>query len=190
MASLKSYLYGAAPILGLTGATLYERQRALVNMGVLEAAPGRGPGSGVPLTAYNIAAVIIALLATETITEMDERVIALINAPPFFDPVKDHDEWVKAGRPTFCTSAAAILGGNDLPWPLKRRVKEMGVYRRPWRGFLKSRTGGEATYGAKMKGSESPRIEITAALDFLVLRDLAVFTQGALSQAKEEEDEE
>ena len=65
MAGLKSFLYGVAPILGVSPAALYERQRALVNIGVLKTTAGRGPGSGVPFTAENFAAIVISLLAAE-----------------------------------------------------------------------------------------------------------------------------
>src|SRR4051812_2434564 len=72
MAGLKSFLHGLAPILGTTGAALYERQRALVALGVLKPTKGRGPGSGVPFTPYAEAAVLISLLTTDNLAEVDE----------------------------------------------------------------------------------------------------------------------
>src|SRR6478735_4032377 len=97
MAGLKSFLYGVAPILGVTGAILYERQRALVNLGVLKAEQGRGPGSGVPLSAENAAAVIISLLAAGSLSEVDERVVALCRAlPDDADPI-ERRLWEKRG---------------------------------------------------------------------------------------------
>jgi hypothetical protein len=80
MVGLKSFLYELGPLLGTTGIALYERQRILVNLGVIEAAPGRGPGSGVPLTADNIAAMIISVLAADAPSEIDQTVAALCNA--------------------------------------------------------------------------------------------------------------
>jgi hypothetical protein len=80
MVGLKSFLYELGPLLGTTGIALYERQRLLVNLGVVEAVPGRGPGSGVPLTANNIAAMIISVLAADAPSEIDQTVAALCNA--------------------------------------------------------------------------------------------------------------
>src|SRR5271166_4852624 len=119
MASLKSFLYGVAPILGTTGATLYERQRALVNLGVLKSAPGRGPGSGVPLTSESFAAVLISLLATDNLSEVDQRVVAICNAKPegaTRRPSDEHVRWVRIGKPTFQSEVAKVLSGQEAQW--------------------------------------------------------------------------
>ena len=191
MAGLKSFLYGVAPILGVTGAVLYERQRALVSLGVLKAAKGRGPGSGVPLTAENVAAVIISVLVTDNLAEVDERVVNLINAPP---RTKDRNQWIKAGRPTFCTGVAAVLSGGARSWPLEHSVGEIRVDRF-WTGIISDGfgqiSGGTTEYSAKFNPS-GPRpspIKISAVLDIGVIQKLEAFTQGALSQAAVEDDE-
>jgi hypothetical protein len=81
MRSLKGFLYEVAPVLGMTGGALYERQRALVKLGALESVPGRGRRTGVELTAESFAAVLISVLAAEGWSDVDERVVALFKAP-------------------------------------------------------------------------------------------------------------
>jgi hypothetical protein len=195
MASLKSFLYGVAPILGTTGAALYERQRALVNLKALESAPGRGPGSGVPLTAYNVAATIISVLAAENLAEVDERVVSLINAPPRLIGEGAHNRaaWEKAGSPTFCTAVAAVLAGGPMPWPMegKRPVHAIRITR-AWLGELVSSPSGAnpTSYLSLHPGRYFWPILIVAELRSATLQSLKDFTQGALSQAAAEEDDE
>jgi hypothetical protein len=199
MASLKSFLYGAAPILGMTGAGLYERQRALVNLKVLEPAPGRGPGSGVPLTPYNIAAVIISVLAAENLSEVDERVVSIINAAPEMLGRAAHNpaDWKRAGSPTFCTAVGAALAGEPPPWP--GRMREMPVHTirvtRCWRGQLvQSPSGARPTEyiitDLPAFAREYSPVQITAEIESGVLDRLVSFTKGALSQVAAEEDDE
>lgn len=82
MASLKSFLPQMAGVVGTTADALYSRQRALVELGVLEAVKGRGPGSGTPLTASSVSAMIIALVAADSLQDTDNRVVALCHAVP------------------------------------------------------------------------------------------------------------
>jgi hypothetical protein len=79
---LKAYLPRLAEIIGSTPASLYERQRALLRLGLLSAQPGRGPGSGVKLSADSLAVMIISILATENLSDIDKRVVRLCNARP------------------------------------------------------------------------------------------------------------
>lgn len=63
--SLKAALPELADMLGrVTAVALYERQRALVAEGLLEAEPGRGPGSGARLTPHSLAVLLIGWLAS------------------------------------------------------------------------------------------------------------------------------
>src|SRR5262249_34293535 len=103
MPSLKSFLYGVAPIIGATGAALYERQRALVSIGALKSLPGRGPGSGVPLSAEAFAAILISVLATDNLSEVDERVARLLSTAT--DDM-DAQTWRRLGKPTFLSETA------------------------------------------------------------------------------------
>lgn len=69
MASLKSYTPALADILGTTASALYERQRALVRSGLLASESGRGPGSGVRATSPAVGLLLIAILATDSLSE-------------------------------------------------------------------------------------------------------------------------
>jgi hypothetical protein len=63
-ASLKSCIPALAAALNETPGALYERQRALVQEGLLESAPGRGPGSGVKATPVAVGLLLISILAS------------------------------------------------------------------------------------------------------------------------------
>jgi hypothetical protein len=67
--SLKSKFPALAVILGETPDTLYGWQRALVREGLLDAAPGRGPGSGVVATPKTMAQFLIGVCCQATRVE-------------------------------------------------------------------------------------------------------------------------
>jgi hypothetical protein len=207
MASLKSFLYGVAPILKTTGAALYERQRVLVNLGALEATPGRGPGSGVPLTAENFAVILISLLATDNLSELDEEVVDLCNSrpDPMSAPTASASQWKAWGKPTFKTELGRVL--NRQPSPaivfaataggISPRLKELDeavairisvarfrygqiVYRR--RFDDDRRPLNFALRGASPSGP----IEITAEIGLKVLNQLQDLIRFALAAEQEE----
>jgi hypothetical protein len=72
--SLKAYAPLLAWRLGTTPAALYERQRALVRDGLLDQSEGRGPGSGVQAGPYPVALLLVAVLATDSLSETAEKV--------------------------------------------------------------------------------------------------------------------
>jgi hypothetical protein len=80
MSSLKGYTPALARHLGTTPAALYERQRELVRSGALDAGDGRGPGSGVRATSPSVAMLLIAVLATDSLSETSEMVGLLAKA--------------------------------------------------------------------------------------------------------------
>jgi hypothetical protein len=82
MAGLKSFLPVMAETFGTTADALYNRQRVLARMGLLPSVAGKGPGSGVPLTADSLAVMIIALMAAETLHDVDDRVKGICEAKP------------------------------------------------------------------------------------------------------------
>jgi hypothetical protein len=195
MAGLKSFLFGVAPILGTTGAALYERQRALVSLGVIESAAGRGPGSGAPLTGENFAAVLISVLATDNLSEVDQRVVDLCNAAPTASfQSSHHREWKAKGSPTFKTEIGRLLSGEPLAWggpipkPAAIRVSRI------WRGQIIPAREVQLTYVHLKKyledQSEPTPISLTAAIERETLGKLIAFTSGALTAAIEEEDDE
>ena len=82
MGSLKAFLPIMAGLVGTTPDALYTRQRALVDLGLLTYKPGRGPGSGSPVSADNVAALLIALMTADTLQETDKRVKEMCFAAP------------------------------------------------------------------------------------------------------------
>jgi hypothetical protein len=199
MSSLKSFLYGVAPIIGITPNALYERQRALVKLGLLTAAPGRGPGSGVPLTAENIAAVVISVLAAENLSDVDDRVVDLCKAQPegTLGRGEPRKIWEKLGKPTFLSDVARVLSGQNARWRHHddRELYYYGIrVSRIWRGqIIESPTGASPiTYFPDDSDKYTPfhKISITAEIEDEMLSKLVTFTQGALSQAKELEEED
>jgi hypothetical protein len=192
MAGLKSFLYGIAPSLGISPLALYERQRALVNLGAIKSAGGRGPGSGVPLTAENFAAVLISLLATENLSEVDDAVVALCNATakPWRDPRKDLADTVRSkGKPTTFKEALGRVLSDQVEKPtIVLAVRVL----RPGRGQI--------DYGISplmpiatdfpARGADAPGpIQISAEISKPVLDQLKDLTCSAL-KAESEEDEE
>jgi hypothetical protein len=88
MASLKAFLPVLARILGTTPDALYSRQRALVNLGLLAIREGRGPGSGVELSADSVGVMLIACLCSDTLAGTDQRVVDICNAGDVFSSEK------------------------------------------------------------------------------------------------------
>ena len=108
MASLKSFLGGLGPALGFTPAALYERQRALVRHGILKPISGRGPGSGVELSSYSVATLLIACAAAPSLSDVDGRIVEYCEAPAI-------DETCPlTGKKTFREAVQAILEEKAL----------------------------------------------------------------------------
>jgi len=82
MGSLKAFLPVLAGLVGTTPDALYTRQRALVELGLLTYKHGRGPGSGSPLSADNVAALLIAIMTADTLQETDKRVKEMCLSAP------------------------------------------------------------------------------------------------------------
>jgi hypothetical protein len=88
MKSLKSFLPQISGFLGTTPAALYERQRQLVRLGILTPEKGHGPGSGVKLSADSVAALLVALLATDNLSDTDDRILRLLASKPLVKSAK------------------------------------------------------------------------------------------------------
>lgn len=110
MVSLKSFAPVLANQFGTTSAAIYERQRALIRAKVLPTPTGRGRGNGLQATSETVSMLIIAMLATDNLSDTDRRVKKLANA-------KTNPE-AKAGRlkgsPNFGCALAAILNSDEL----------------------------------------------------------------------------
>ena len=186
MASLKSFLQGVAPILGVSLATLYERQRALVRLGVLPPSTGAGPGSGVPFTAKNFAAILISILASDSLSDVDQSMVALFKAKPetTFDdwswgrsekrsdgrlPFPTHfwSELTPRGKPTFLRDVALVLSGYTakVPWEEHEEAYEpvwtigdiTGVrVSRVWRGQIVVKVGDSSFFASYHSSKNRP----------------------------------
>jgi hypothetical protein len=195
MAGLKSFLYGIAPILGISPAALYERQRLLVNLGLLKTTAGRGPGSGVPFTAENFAALLISLLAEQSLSKVDQYVVDLCNAQPEGTlPLGENRRlWEKVGKPTFMSDLGRVLSGQPTVWkPSKIGLVESVRVTRPWRGqIVLAPPRRPIAYfpDDSDKFMIAKSINITAEIEDEMLSKLITFTKGALSQATAEDDE-
>ena len=78
--ALKTFLPLLGEWLGVSAAQIYERQRLLVDAGILKQINGRGPGSGVPATPQNISKVLVALLVGELRQDFERAVKAVCAA--------------------------------------------------------------------------------------------------------------
>lgn len=121
MASLKSFIPTLANPLGMTPAALYERQRALVRAGLLEAKPGRGRGSGVSVTPQSVAMMLIAILATDSLseTEAQTKIVATLK--------NTKGRCSLTGKKTLAAALTAILASEDTI----KRAKWIYVHRGP-----------------------------------------------------------
>jgi hypothetical protein len=80
MASLASFHRVLSPLLGFSEAALYERQKALVRIGALPKATGRGWASGgAAATSDSVAWMLVSVLATDNLSEVPEAAPALAN---------------------------------------------------------------------------------------------------------------
>src|SRR5262245_65963474 len=79
--TLKGYAPQMARYFGLTPLAVYERQRALARLGLLSD-EGRGPNRGVKAIPETVGRLLIAMLATDSLSDTDERVRKLLNAKP------------------------------------------------------------------------------------------------------------
>ena len=68
--SLQGCLPVLAEVLNVNRTTLYERQRALVREGLLDALPGHGRGSGVRATPESVAMLTIGMLASVNLADV------------------------------------------------------------------------------------------------------------------------
>lgn len=123
MSSLKAFLPALSDILRLSRDALHNRQRALVELGLLDVVPGRGPGSGAPLTATNVAGLLISLLAARELRDVDVEVVAICRAKML------PDRKSTSSKPTFQEAVAEALVDDFL------EIETIRVTR-PWRAQI------------------------------------------------------
>jgi hypothetical protein len=81
MISLREFGEIISPMLGLSAAAVYERQRALVRLGIFPQ-PIKGRGHGLVASPSTVAPLLLSVMATESLSEIDERIVRLCNARP------------------------------------------------------------------------------------------------------------
>jgi hypothetical protein len=106
MMSLKAFAPILADLLDLTPAAIYERQRALVRAGVLPTPVGRGRGNGLPATAETATLMLIAIMATDNLSDTDDRVKKLSELKISKHPETD-SKLIKAS--TFRAALVAVM---------------------------------------------------------------------------------
>jgi hypothetical protein len=114
MISLNKFLPQISGFLNTTPAALYERQRQLVRLGILTAEKGHGPGSGVKLSADGVAALLIALLATDNLSDTNDQIRLFLDSRPndqirLFLDSRPLVKSAKIGAKTFREVLAAFL---------------------------------------------------------------------------------
>jgi hypothetical protein len=127
--SLKAYAPLLACRLGTTPAALYERQRALVRAGMLDQSAGRGPGSGVQVGPYPVALLLIAILATDSLSETAEkvRIFAAAKARGGLCPL--------TGEQAFVEAVARVLDRGEPHW---RKIESITIRRTSGQGVIAS----------------------------------------------------
>jgi hypothetical protein len=119
MISLKSYAPVLADYLGMTPDALYERQRVLVRSGALVAPVGRGPGSGIRAMPSSVTQMIMAVLATDSLSEIDEKTRKLGSGRA------EHNACPLTGANDFVGALELILASEALA----NKVQEIEVAR-------------------------------------------------------------
>lgn len=115
--SLKSLFPELGRILGETPDTLYGWQRAMVREGLLDAAPGRGPGSGVPANPEAMAQFLIGICCQATRSENAPLARTVAKAP------SADGQCPLTGAKTFIAALTATLADESLA----ARVVEVNV---------------------------------------------------------------
>jgi len=115
--------------------TLYERQRELVRCGLLPQLRGRGPGSGVPLSAETLATFLIGVLATDKLADLGERTAALCKAVPVINDQRSKS--LKFGNSHFQMDVARALLQERVAGRRSKTNLFLGIQvTRPWRGII------------------------------------------------------
>ena len=114
MVGLKALLPQLAKLVGTTPAALYERQRALVRAGLLQGETGRGPGSGVRATPNSMAMLLITLLASDSLSETENRAKVFAKLKSVTDGDWKPTRCSLTDKPTFASALACVLGSKSL----------------------------------------------------------------------------
>ena len=106
--SLQGCLPALAEVLNVNRTTLYERQRALVREGLLDALPGHGRGSGVRATPESVAMLTIGMLASVNLADVGPLARSLGRATSI------DSECPLTGAKTFHAALSRIFSDESL----------------------------------------------------------------------------
>ena len=191
MTSLKSFLPVLSDLLHETPDALYGRQRALMGLEVMDSKPGRGPGSGARLTAKNVAALIISLLAASTLGDVDEQIISLCGAHILEDDKRQHRK-LSLHTMTFLEAATIAVGGIDTHKMSWLTAPETIRVTMPWRGQIVGGLRGSDTlsfdYEPRFTAPPDP-IRVTREIDELYFKKIKEDVRVAVKIAEYDEDE-
>jgi hypothetical protein len=157
---------------------LYERQRALVRAGLLDAVEGHGPGSGVRTTAESVAILLISVLSTDSLTEAETRSADIANATPL-----GGGRCPLTGMQSFRDAIASLLTSAAR----SARVIEISVSRTASRAVIHYREG-RATRTSEFVGDlpDEPELRVVATLSATALRRIAGDVQAMVHEKFDE----
>ena len=167
--SLKAYTPRLASLLGTTPAALYERQRALVRAGLLVQPQGRGPGSGVPVRPYEVALLLIAVLATDSLSDTSEKVRLVSMARSG----ADNNACPFTGEQTFVEAVARVLDRSHDQW---REIVGIAVNRTTGAGSISYKGdlhGGSSFFNA-IRPAPNSRGPAAFIVDASLTRDVII----------------
>lgn len=179
--SLKGYTPALARLLNTTPAALYERQRALVRAGLLDMGEGRGPGSGVRSSYGAVAMLLLAVLATDRLSETEARTKAIAEARP-------------VGRKycplTHSTNFRQAMSGLLLTTGRADRVIEVAISRTADRASIRywddDIPGGQRVSEFVGEHADEPGISVSAKLNQPLLQEIAKDVQAIVMEEFEE----
>jgi len=180
--SLKAYAPRLASRLGTTPAALYERQRALVRAGLLTQPEGRGPGSGVPVRPYEVALLLIAVLATDSLSDTSEKVRLVSMARSR----ANDNACPLTGEQTFVEAVARVL---DMSYDHWREIVSMTVHRTTGAGSISYKGdlhAGSSFFSAIRRAPQS-RDPATFIVDASLTRDLIIQIASDLKEIADSE---
>ena len=180
--SMKAYIPPLARLLGTTPATLYERQRALVRAGLLDAGSGWGPGSGVRITtAGSVALLLISVLASDSLTVSESRTGDVANAAPV-----GVERCPLTGMRSFGDALASLLSMRGR----SRRVNEIGVSRTAASASISYRDGRTTrTSDFAGPGAKEPGLRVVATLARDPFRTIADDVMAMVGETFDEAEE-
>jgi len=171
MASLTSFLPMLVSHLGITQAAIYERQRALVRLGLLPKPIGRGRGSGAEATPATVGLIILSALATDNLSDMDERIIRLAHAP--VREFRNRKECRLTKQTVFLQALSSTLADYELA----KRVSTVRVNRRSLEAtiYWQQKISGKVDLSKFDSGGGDAEcsLVVTARLDGTALRHIA-----------------